>query len=121
MQVPQRFSQGSSILAEGNACRAPPSWVHARHPSQDLSGPAGQSLRAEESVCCQTQKLCSYFTCECMWRFSQVTPVQAGKTGKAAHPTSNHGKAEAIYWDARRKADALRWVPPPLHGTELGS
>lgn len=35
--------------------------------------------------------------------------MQAGRSGKATpHPTSNHGKAEAIYWDARRKADALR-------------
>ena len=48
-----------------------------------------------------------------------MTPVQAGKTGKAAHPTSNHGKAEAIYWDARRKADALRWVPPPSMALSL--
>ena len=47
--------------------------------------------------------------------------MQAGKTGKASHPTSNHGKAEAIYWDARRKAEALRWVPPPstLFSTEF--
>ena len=28
---------------------------------------------------------------------------------KAARPTSNHGKAEAIYWEGREKTEAARY------------
>lgn len=33
---------------------------------------------------------------------------------KAARPSSNHGKAEAIYWEGRERAEAARY-PRQLH------
>ena len=38
----------------------------------------------------------------------QADGQHGAKERKAARPTSNHGKAEAIYWEGRERTDAAR-------------
>ena len=53
-------------------------------------------------LCCEMP--CMQLTCVPL----QAEGQHVGQERKAARPSSNHGKAEAIYWEGRERTEAIR-------------